>query len=108
MRLIRLIEHRFPGGPGEPQRKASSFDVAVRDINRASAAWGQAPSHAFLRHGKVLNGQNFRLSWRSRAVSNRDECAPWPRLTTVSRLSPLPARITAPVPGGPAAGAGWR
>ena len=75
MRLIRLIEHSILGGPGEPQRKASSFHVAVRDNYLDRPAWGQAGCHAFLRHGKLLIGQNFRLSCRGRAVSNRDDCA---------------------------------
>jgi hypothetical protein len=46
MRLIGLIKHPVPGGPGEPQGKANAFYVAVRDKILGNPIWGQAARHA--------------------------------------------------------------
>jgi hypothetical protein len=51
MRLIGLIEHRIPGGPGKPQGKASAFYVAVRDKTRRDLGTSHPLGHFAAREG---------------------------------------------------------
>src|SRR3974377_1299947 len=62
MRLIGLIKHAVPRGPGEPLGKGSPFHIAVRDKTRCRRCCGKTENGIFLRHGKLLNLNNFRLS----------------------------------------------